>query len=71
MTTLYLVIGFVALGGFALWLAVKISYRRGRSEERAKAAEASHKAGKEAGKIDDDVRKMSEADLDRELRGDD
>jgi len=67
MTTLYLILaGLGAVVVLAL-LYGRQSRKRGREEANAKGLESAIDAARKSGAIDEDVSRMSDADLDREL----
>ena len=68
MTTLYL-IGLVgALGAFAVWLGFRYARKSGAAQARADGLEAGAGAARKGQEIDEAVSKLSDSDLDDELR---
>ena len=67
MTTLYFILaGLAGVGLFAL-LYGRQSRKRGRAEANAEGLESAVEAARKSGAIDEEVSRMSDADLDREL----
>lgn len=70
MTTLYIILGVVLVIGILIGLVVWLSGRSAKAKAEKAYADASNDMSREARQIDDDVRRASDSDLDRELRGD-
>lgn len=70
MTTLYVVLAALLLLGFAIWLIRRGAKREGRLEANTDALEASHDHAKKAQRIDEDVARLNDPQLDERLRND-
>ena len=68
MNTLYLVGLVGALGAFAVWLGFRYARKAGASQARADGLEAGADAARKGQEIDEDVARMSDSDLNDELR---
>lgn len=69
-TTIALIGGGVLLAAFAVWLAVRMARRRGRAEAERDRATAGLEQARRGHAIREDVERLSDADLDDELRND-
>ena len=67
MTTLYLVGAGLGVVGLLALLYGRQSRRRGRAEANAGNLESAVDAARKSGAIDEDVSRLSDADLNREL----
>ena len=68
MTTLYLIVLVGVLGGFVVWLALRYARKAGAAHARADGLEAGADAARKGQEIDEAVSKLSDSDLDDELR---
>ena len=68
MTTLAAVLGAVLVLGFGLWLAFRQARKRGRAEAERAVHRIAADHARESHAIREDVARLSDADLDRELR---
>ncbi len=65
----YAVVGGVLLALLAIvWLAVRTAEQKGRSESDARRLQEAASTARRANEIDEDVRRLADSDLDRELR---
>lgn len=63
-------IGALVLGVVAfVWMAFRNARKRGERDAQFDQSEQSAERAKDAAKIDDDVRRLDDDDLDSELRG--
>ncbi|MBE9554862.1 MAG: hypothetical protein IMF05_15470 [Proteobacteria bacterium] len=67
MTTLYLIGAGLAVVGLLALLYGRQSRKRGRAEANAEGLESAVEAARKSGAIDEEISRMSDADLDREL----
>ena len=67
MTTLYLILAGAGVTGLLALLYGRQSRKRGRAEANAEGLESAVDAARKSGAIDEEVSRMSDADLDREL----
>ena len=58
-----------ALGAFLIWMGFRYARKSGVSQARADGLEAGADAARKGQEIDEDVARMSDSDLDDELRG--
>ena len=70
MTTLYLVGAVVAVAGLAIWLAIRNARSRGRAEAIGEQAEKQGETAQDARRIDDEVKGMTDDELNESLRSD-
>ena len=69
VVTVYLVIGAAVLVlGFAVWLSFKSAEGKGRAEAEKQYLQRKTDEAERANAIDEDVLRLSDGDLDRELR---
>lgn len=67
MTTLYLILAGAGVIGLLALLYGRQSRKRGRAEANAEGLEFAVDAARKSGAIDEEISRMSDADLDREL----
>ena len=59
---------FIVLGGFTLWLLARNAMKRGEATKEAEQYKGWAEQARKANEIDEDVARLSDDDLDRELR---
>ena len=68
MTTILVVLGLVAVIGFAIWLGFRGQRKRGQAEAERDQFRAKSEQARIANEIDENVAGLSDDELDRELR---
>ena len=65
---IYVAIGGVVVFGFLIWLAFRMAQKGGRAGAERDHFQVKSEQASKANEIDEDVARLSDADLDRELR---